>query len=182
MESSKGKARSSGSQDEDRGGILDRIEEKLNHLLGRRDDEWRDRGWAPLDSPFVSYTPGDASPRFFGGPPADAPGWDPSLAGPASPTSYSGGQAPLLSRHNSAREYYLLMRARAQEDGGDGAAHYADYRQRKMDEFNREYADYRREQQDRFDRDFEAWRKDRKGPAGPAEEPRRNEPNRKSRR
>jgi hypothetical protein len=82
MESASGRAQSSDAHDENRGGILHRIEEKLNHLLGRRDDEWHDRPWAPLDSPFASYSPGDPSPRLFGGPRADAPGWDPSLAGP----------------------------------------------------------------------------------------------------
>ena len=67
---------------EDREGLLHRIEEKLNRLLGRRDDDWHERAWAPLDSPFASYSPNDPSPRLFGGPRADAPGWDPSLAGP----------------------------------------------------------------------------------------------------
>ena len=69
-------------QEEDRGRILRRIEEKLDRLLGRREDDWHEREWAPLDSPFAYYGAGDPSPRFFGGPRADAPGWDPGLAGP----------------------------------------------------------------------------------------------------
>lgn len=69
-------------ESEHREGILQRIEEKLNDLLGRRHDDWHDRSWAPLDSPVASYGPGDPSPRLFGGPRADAPGWDPGLAGP----------------------------------------------------------------------------------------------------
>ena len=38
---------------EDRGSILRRIEEKLDRLLGRREDDWHERAWAPLDSPFA---------------------------------------------------------------------------------------------------------------------------------
>ena len=188
---SKGRARPNESHDEDRGGLLHRIEEKLNRLLGQRDDEWHDRRWAPEDSPFVSYSPGDPSPRFFGGPHADAPGWDPSLAGPrfdridpgsvgthgAHPTaSYAGAQTPVLSPHSSAREYYLLMRARAEEEAEGGTGDYAGYRTRKMRELDREYAAYCSEQQDRFDREFHAWREKRRGPPHPVQEPLRSEP------
>jgi hypothetical protein len=190
MESDSRRTQRSDSQDEDRGGVLRRIEEKLDRLLGRSDDDWRDRGWAPEDSPFAYYSPGDPSPRFFGGPRADAPGWDPSLAGPrfdrinpgavgthgVDPvSSYYGAQTPLLSAHSSAREYYLLMRARAQAEAQGGPGLYADYRGRKMRELDREYADYRRDQQERFDRDFDAWREKRDGPPKSVEEPVRSE-------
>ena len=135
--------------------------------------------------------PGDPAPRFFGGPRADAPGWDPSFAGPRFDridpgsvgthavhpvASYSGAQTPLLSPHSSAREYYLLMRARAEEEAEGGTGYYADYRARKMRELDREYAGYRRDQQDRFDREFDAWREKRKGPPKPVEESLRSEP------
>ena len=112
MESRSEKPQPNEPRAEDREGLLHRIEEKLNRLLGRRDDEWHDRAWAPIDSPFAVYSPNDPSPRLFGGPRADAPGWDPSLAGPrfdridpgsvgthaAHPTaSYPGSQTPLPS-------------------------------------------------------------------------------------
>jgi hypothetical protein len=171
---------------EDRGGILHRIEEKLDWLLGRDDDEWHKRGgWVPEDSPFAYYSPGDPSPRFFGGPSADAAGWDPSLAGPrfdrinsgavgthsVDPvSSFYGAQRPLISAHSTAREYYLLRRAMEQ-----GGSLYTDYRSRKMADLNREYADYRREQQARFDRDFDAWREKRKCPPKVVQEPVRSE-------
>jgi hypothetical protein len=174
-------------REEDRGGILRRIEEKLDRLLSPRGDDWHEREWAPLDSPFAYYEPGDPSPRLFGGPRADAPGWDPSLAGPrfdridvgavgshgVDPvSSFDGGQRPAFSPHSSAREYYLLRRARAQ---GSGAPGYADYRRRKTAELDREYADYCRDRQARFDRDFDAWRQKRSGPPAPIEEPARDE-------
>ena len=176
-------------ESEHREGILHRIEEKLNHLLGRGDDDWHDRAWAPLDAPFASYSPGDPSPRIFGGPRADAPGWDPSLAGPrfdridpgsvgthaAHPTaSYAGAQTPLPGSHSSAREYYLLMQEKAEEEDRSARC-YAQYRQRKMREFDREYADYRGNQQDCFDRDFGTWRQKRQSPAETVEEPVRSE-------
>ena len=177
-------------REEDRGGILRRIEEKLDRLLGPREEAWHEREWAPLDSPFVYYGSGDPSPRFFGGPRADAPGWDPSLAGPrfdridvgsvgthaVDPvSSYDGAQRPLFTPHSSAREYYLLMRARGQTNAQDGATRYADYRRRKKAELDREYADYCREQQASFDRDFDAWRQKRGEPAPSVNEPARRE-------
>jgi hypothetical protein len=179
-------------ESENREGILHRIEEKLNRLLGQRDDdEWHEHPWAPLDSPFVSYSPGDPAPRFFGGPRADALVWDPSLAGPRFDridvgsvgthavhpiSSYDGARTPLFTPHSSAREYYLLMRAGAEQEAEGGTSHYADYRARKMRELDREYAGYRRDQQERFDREFDAWREKRKGPPEPVEEPLRSEP------
>jgi hypothetical protein len=177
-------------QEQDRGGILRRIEEKLGQLLRRREDDWHEREWAPLDSPFAYYDPGDPSPRFFGGPRADAPGWDPSLAGPrfdridvgavgthgVDPvSSFDGAQSTLFSPHNSAREYYLLRRAGSLTHTGDAAARYADYRQRKNAELDREYADYCRDQQARFDRDFEAWRQKRGEPPQSVDNPARDE-------
>ena len=176
-------------ESEHREGILHRIEEKLNHLLGRRDEDWHDRAWAPSDSPFASYSPGDPAPRLFGGPRADAPGWDPGLAGPrfdridpgsvgthaAHPTaSYPGAETPLLSSHSSAREYYILMQEQAEKEDRSARC-YAQYRGRKMREFDREYADYRRNQQDCFDRDYDAWRNNRRDQAQPFEEPVRRE-------
>jgi hypothetical protein len=172
------------ARDEDRG-ILRRIEEKLDRLLGHSGEDWRERAWAPEDSPFAYYSPGDPAPRFFGGPRADAPGWDPSLAGPrfdrinpgavgthaVDPvSSFSGAQGPLLSAHSTAREYYLLRRAMEQ-----GGSLYADYRRRKMADLDRDYADYRRDQQERFDCEFDAWREKHKGPSPGFPEPVRNE-------
>ena len=164
-------------REEHRGGILRRIEEKLDHLLGSRGDEWHDREWAP---------PGDPRPRFFEGPPAE--GWDPSFAGPrfdridvgsvgsdgVDPvSSFDPEQGPFFGARSSAREYYLAMRARGQRDGG--AAPYADYRRRKKAELDREYADYCRDRQACFDRDFDAWRQKRAGSAASANELARHE-------
>jgi hypothetical protein len=190
MDGDSGTVDQANSAEEHRGGILRRIEEKLDRLLNPSDDDWHERAWAPLDSPFLYYSPGDPSPRFFGGPRADAPGWDPSLAGPrfdridvgsvgthgVDPvSSFYGAQQPLFTPHSSAREYYLLMRARGRRDAGDGAVGYADYRRRKTAELDREYADYCRDKQGRFDRDFEAWRQKRSGPPASIDEPARHE-------
>ena len=75
-----------------------------------------------------------------------------------------------MSPHSSAREYFLLMRARA-EQAENGTGDYADYRARKMRELDSEYAAYRREQQDRFDCEFDAWREKRKADPHPIQEP-----------
>lgn len=154
--------------------LLERIEEKLDQLLGERDDEWHERGWAPLDAPFYPYDEGDPAPRFLGGPHADAPGWDPSLAGPrfdrlnlgsvgthgVDPvSSFYGAQRSSPGPRSSAREYYLMRRL-AQR----GHGHYADYRRRKMRELDRQFAQFCREEQEAFDREFEAWQEKHKGP------------------
>jgi hypothetical protein len=158
-------------REDDRGSILRRIEEKLDRLLGSGDDDWHEREWAPPDSPFAPYGPGSPRPSFIA--PADTPGWDPSLAGPRfdDPVPSFDDAQPLAAR-SSAREYYLLMRARQQRRA---AAGYADYRRRKNAELDREYGDYCRDQQACFDRDFEAWRQKRSGPPAPVEEPARQE-------
>jgi len=150
---------------------LQRIEQKLNRLLGHRGDEWHEKEWAPEDSPFAYYDPGDPSPRFFGEARADAPGWDPSIAGPrfdrinvgavgtfgVDPvSSYEGAQHGLVSAHSTAREYYIMQLAQR------GHGRYAQWRDRKIRDLNREYGEYSREQQDKFDRDFGAWREKRK--------------------
>lgn len=158
-------------RDEGYGGILHRIEEKLDHLLGSRDDDWHEREWAPPDSPFAPYGPGGPRPGFIA--PADIPDWDPSLAGPHSdqdPVSSFDDAQPVAAR-SSAREYYLAMRARQQKAAGDGANSYADYRRRKKAELDREYADYCRDRQACFDRDFDTWRQKRARPAPSVDEP-----------
>ena len=175
-------------QEEERGGILHRIEEKLDRLVGAREDDWREHDWVPEDSPFVYYGGGDPAPRFFGAPRADAPGWDPSLAGPrfdridvgsvgthgVDPvSSFDGAQSTLFRPHSSTREYYLLSRAREREQARHEAPGYADYRRRKQAEFDREYADYRRDQQASFDRDFDAWRQNRRRGPRSVDEPNR---------
>ena len=163
----------------DHGGILRRLEEKLDHLLGSRYDDWHGREWAP---------PGDPRPRFFEGSPAG--GWNSSFAGPrfdridvgsvgsdgVDPApSLDPEQGPFYGVRSSAREYYLAMRARQKKTGGDGADNYADYRRRREAELDREYADYCQDRQACFDRDFEAWRQKRREPAPAASEPSQGE-------
>jgi hypothetical protein len=162
-------------QGRDRDDILRRIEEKLDRLLAPSDDDRREHERGPLGSRPDYPGPGDLWPGFFGGPPADAPGWDAGIAPPrfdvidvgavgthgVDPvSSFDGAQAPLFNARSSAREYYLLSRAR-QAHAGAVATGYAEYRRRKEAELDREYADYRRDQQARFDRDFDAWRRKR---------------------
>jgi hypothetical protein len=172
-------------------GILGRIEEKLDRLLHGGSSEWHTREWAAEDSPFAYYEPGDPSPRFFGEARADAPGWDPSIAGPrfdridvgsvgshgVDPVStYYGAQRPLVSAHNSAREYYLLMRARAaQRNAGSPDPGYTDFRRSQAEALDRDYREYCREKQDEFDRDFDAWRERRGRPPSAVDEPSRKE-------
>ena len=166
-------------REEDLGSIFRRIEEKLDRLLGSRDDDWHEREWAP---------PGDPRPRFFEGPPAG--GRNSSFAGlrfdridvgsvgsdgvdPVSP--FDPEQGPFFGARSSAREYYLLMRAKQQQAADDDANSYADYRRRKKAELDREYGDYCRDRQACFNRDFDDWRQKRAGPAPSADDALRQE-------
>ena len=175
METDSRKQRQNEGREEDHGGLLRRIEDKLDRLLGSHDDDWHEREWAP---------PGDPRPRFSGAPPAV--GWDSSFAGPrfdridagsvgsegVDPgSSFDPEQGPFFGARSSAREYYLAMRARGQRNAGDGPSGYGDYRRRRQAELDREYADYCRDRQACFDRDFNAWREQRAGPASSADEP-----------
>lgn len=190
------------NRDEDRekhrGGILQRIEEKLDRLLHPGDDDdWDLRKLVPPGPTYTYSGPGDPEPRLFGGPRVDAAGWDPSIAGPRFDhidvgsvgthgvlpvSSFDGAQEVMFGPHSSAREYYLMMRARGQGNAGDaggagdGASGYSDYRRRKEAELDREYADYCRDRQACFDRDFNEWRQKRTGPPPSADEPARQDP------
>lgn len=158
-------------REDERGGILRRIEEKLDRLLSSREDDWHEREWAPPDSPFAPYGPGSPRPGFIV--PADLPHWDPSVAGPRAdqdPAASFDDTQPVAAR-SSAREYYLLMQARQKRAAREAAAGYADYRRRKNAELDREYGDYCRDQQARFDRDFNAWRQKRARPVPAVDEP-----------
>ena len=163
------------SRESDNGEILRRIEEKLDRLLGRREDDWHTPEWAPSDAPFAPYGPGGPRPGFIDVPRADA---GPRFVGTHGVDFNASSDDPLASpvaARSSAREYYLLMEARGQRSGGDAAGSYEDYRRRMRAELDREYADYCRDRQACFDRDFGAWRDKRREPAPPLTEPARQE-------
>jgi len=54
-------------------------------------------------------------------------------------------------------------RGRATAVGGIHDPHYSEWRQRQVDELDRDYDDYRRENQSRFESDFSNWRSQRQG-------------------
>ncbi|WP_243451073.1 DUF2171 domain-containing protein [Sphingosinicella sp. CPCC 101087] len=149
-----------------------------------------DRGWrGERDDPeygMERYGPGRA--EGFGGedyaPSSDpdsyfaAPGYDPEFGGPrfdrldvgstgthgVHPVSsmygadYRGaaGVAPGGTFNSSARRYAEIGRS------GRHDPHYAEWRNRQIEQLDRDYDEYRRENQSRFDREFMAWR-DRRG-------------------
>ena len=70
----------------------------------------------------------------------------------ASPSSPSYGAGGMLG--SSAREFAIVRESRHDP-------HYAEWRHRRMAEFDRDYDEYRRENQSRFDREFSEWRQRR---------------------
>lgn len=159
----------------DHGEALRRIEEKLDRLLGPREDDWHTREWAPPDAPFAPYGPGGPRPSFID---VSQAGAGPRFVGAHSAESDSSSDDPLaapVAARSSAREYYLMMQGRGHRGGRDDASSYEDYRRRKRAELDREYAEYCRDRQACFDRDFDGWRDKRRGPGSPVEEPARQE-------
>jgi hypothetical protein len=72
----------------------------------------------------------------------------------------SGSREPRL-REDSSRSAHL-----AGDRGHDGDPHYSAWRQRQLDELDRDYADYRREHQARFEEEFGGWRQRRQQKRG----------------
>jgi hypothetical protein len=76
------------------------------------------------------------------------------------------GVAPGGGWGSSARRYAQIERAQQQQQQGSGGkrAHdpyYAQWRQRQMEQLDRDYEDYCREHQSRFDKEFGEWRERR---------------------
>ena len=94
-----GDSRSRGRGDSQRS-ILERIEDKLNRLLGGADDPDAQRDSGFVGGMFapgaLTWDEGDIEPRILGGPHAGAPGWDPGFAGPR--FDRSAGRRPLGAR------------------------------------------------------------------------------------
>ncbi len=132
-----------------------------------------DRDWRrPTDDPYAGSdrygAAGDFGPETsdsglrYGG-----PGFDASFGGPrfdradvgstgthgVHPVSTAFGGMPGggYGTSSSARDYALAHRD----------PHYEQWRNRQIDELDRDYADYRRENQSRFDREFGSWRERR---------------------
>jgi len=69
----------------------------------------------------------------------------------------AGGTDPLGRDEYRRRGFFGTDRSR------DFDPHYSSWRQRQMDELDRDYDDYRRENQSRFEDDFTSWRQRRLG-------------------
>lgn len=124
--------------------------------------------------------PGSDPDSFFG-----APGYDASFAGPrfdrldagsvgthgthpvSSPfgADYRGavGVTPGGGYGSSARRYAQIERSQGQSgrSGGRHDPHYSQWRQRQIEQIDRDYEDYQREHQSRFEREFGQWRERR---------------------
>ncbi len=111
--------------------------------------------------------------RFF-----SAPGFDPGFDGPRFDRADVGstgthGVHPVSSAFggaygagyatggSSARRQALMNRENDQNGGQFQDPHYAQWRNRQVEQLDRDYAEYHRERQERFDREFGEWREQR---------------------
>ncbi len=67
----------------------------------------------------------------------------------------------LREREPWGRDDYRRTRATAPDRRGDFDPHYDSWRQRQLDELDRDYDEYRRENQSRFESEFTSWRERR---------------------
>jgi len=75
-------------------------------------------------------------------------------------SGYGFGQGDYSNSQSSARDRAILNQSR----GGDvHDHHYNAWRNRQIDELDRDYDDYRREHQSRFEQEFGGWREKRRG-------------------
>lgn len=136
---------------------------------GRRDEERyaRPSGFAEgYGERGVGPSTADA-PDFY-----SAPGYDGEFEGPrfdrldpgsvgthgVHPVSSSSGgmYGASAGGYRSSARRYAMRRARGGSD-----PHYAEWRQRQIDEIDRDYDDYRREHQAKFENEFGTWRQRR---------------------
>ena len=121
-----------------------------------------DRGRRPYDDPdFGGERYGSGAPAGYGadygltGDPEGfsiAPGYDAGFGGG---WRFGGGITPGGNFVSSARRYAEI----GQSSHAD--PHYSEWRNRQIDQLDRDYDDYRRENQARFDKEFGAWRERR---------------------
>jgi hypothetical protein len=169
-------------RDDDHRSLLERIEAKLNRLFGDDDDD-RSRYQGGGYQGSRSYSDRDED-RMAPGHHLDAPGWDPSFAGPRFDRVDVGstgthGVHPVSSVYGAgygigamggtgggdyARE---RMMQRGQRGGGgssDISDHsYSEWRRRQIEALDNDYDEYRREHQSKFDQEFHGWREKRQG-------------------
>ena len=143
----------------------------------------RDEGDDPYaDAPRYGGAPseGYGAEENFGGissdPPrfASAPGYDPSFGGPRFDradvgsvgthgvhpvSSASGGDYGFGPGYSSARRYAMLDRGQQQQRQHD--PHYQEWRNRQVEQLDRDYEEYHQERQSRFEQEFGAWRERR---------------------
>lgn len=117
-----------------------------------------------------------------------APGYDPEFGGPrfdradvghtgthgvhpvasASGGAYGGGYGASASGFGSSARRYASAGHRHDDNGRGGPRgggvhdpHYSEWRNRQIEEIDRDYEEYRREHASRFERDFSGWRERR---------------------
>jgi len=143
-------------RDEDRGRSFGR--ERFSGREGRD----RDRGYRPMTGDYGRAEHG--SGQFFA-----ASGMPRGGRGEEDRSSYRRSQSPW-----GRDEYRRTSRAGTSdwsdrsrhEDPRDRDPHYSSWRQRHMDELDRDYDDYRRENRARFEDDFGSWRERRQQKRG----------------
>ena len=167
-------------RDHSRRSILERIEDKLDRLLGGAEDRDTVDMFAPGT---LTWDEGDSEPRILGGPHVSALGWDPGFAGPrfdrvdvgsvgthaVHPVSSVDGAYGIGTSgyRSSARDRYLLSGAsrHAPDGGGPHHQHYANWRKHQIEAFDRDFEEFCKERHESFSHEFDEWRAKRQSQA-----------------
>ena len=80
--------------------------------------------------------------------------------------SYGGGYGASAAGFRSSARAYAALGQQGGQSGGQSSdrqhdPHYSEWRNRQMEQLDRDYDDYRRESQAKFDQEFGAWRERR---------------------
>jgi hypothetical protein len=113
-----------------------------------------ERGWYGAGS---DQERGDGG-RHYG--PGEREGWFTDSRGGERGERYGGSGA---SGGSGRSEGFGGDALRGVGGGGLHDPHYSEWRQRQIDDFDRDYEDYRREHQSRFEQEFGSWRAKRQG-------------------
>jgi hypothetical protein len=115
-----------------------------------------------------SYDPEIGGPRFDRADPGHTGTHGVHPVASASGGAYGGGYGTSAAGFGSSARRYASTGHRHGGDRGDGGdrgglhdPHYSEWRNRQIEEIDRDYEEYRREHASRFERDFAGWRERR---------------------
>ena len=146
--------------DDDRGYSRDRGSSRERESGGRDQSGWRS---SPQPQGWGTRTPSDRDYRGHRGDRGDRESYRPLAGDYSRSEGLSGGSGGYgnWGRDDYRRTSFAGSSERGQDRGQSHDPHYQQWRQRQIEELDRDYDEYRREHQSKFENDFGSWRSNR---------------------